>query len=112
MTSILLVTSSPRGPEGLSTRFATEIAEGLKAVLGGTLSTRDLAANPPPHIAQAYIGGRVAAPEARSPEQAKMRLRKPPVPPAWKPLYAASTVRIESWSRFLSEAYWNVTLDE
>ena len=48
----------------------------------------------------------------RTPDQAKMRLRKPPVRPSWKPLYAASTVRIESWSRFLSEAYWNVSLDE
>lgn len=71
MTNILLVTSSPRGAEGLSTRFATEIAEGLKARLGGTLMTRDLAANPLPHIAQAYINGRVAAPEARTPEQVK-----------------------------------------
>lgn len=71
MTNILLVTSSPRGPESLSTRFATEIAEGLKARLGGTLSTRDLAANPLPHIAQAYIQGRVVAPEARTPEQVK-----------------------------------------
>lgn len=69
MTNILLVTSSPRGPESLSTRFATEIAEGLKVRLDGTLSTRDLAANPPPHIAQAYIYGRVAAPETRTPEQ-------------------------------------------
>lgn len=71
MTNILLVTSSPRGPEGLSTRFATEIAEGLKVRLGGTLSMRDLAANPPPHIGQAYIQGRVAAAEARTPEQVK-----------------------------------------
>jgi FMN-dependent NADH-azoreductase len=71
MTNILLVTSSPRGPESLSTRFATEIAEGLKARLGGILSTRDLAANPLPHITQAYIHGRVTAPEARTPEQIK-----------------------------------------
>lgn len=69
MTNILLVTSSPRGAEGLSTRFATEIAEGLKGRLGGTVSTRDLAANPPPHIAPAYIQGRVTAAEARTPEQ-------------------------------------------
>jgi 5-methylcytosine-specific restriction endonuclease McrA len=48
----------------------------------------------------------------RTPEQARMRLRKPPARPAWKPLYGASNVRIESWSRFLSEAYWNVSLDE
>jgi FMN-dependent NADH-azoreductase len=69
MTNILLVTSSPRGAEGLSTRFAAEIAEGLKVRFGGTLSTRDLTTNPLPHIAQAYIQGRVAAPEARTPEQ-------------------------------------------
>lgn len=71
MANILLVTSSPRGAEGLSTRFATEIAEGLKVRVDGTLFTRDLAANPPPHIAPAYIQGRVAAPEARTPEQVK-----------------------------------------
>ncbi len=71
MANILLVTSSPRGAEGLSTRFATEIAEGLKARLGGTVSTRDLAANPPPHITPAYIHGRVAAAEARTPDEAE-----------------------------------------
>jgi 5-methylcytosine-specific restriction endonuclease McrA len=48
----------------------------------------------------------------RLPEQAGMKLRKAPVRPAWKPLYDASTVRIASWSRFLSEAYWNVSLQE
>ena len=48
----------------------------------------------------------------RTPEQARMRLRKAPVRPSWKPLYASSPIRIESWSRFLSEAYWNVSLDE
>lgn len=71
MTNILLVTSSPRGIEGLSTRFATEIAEGLKVRLGGTVLTRDLAANALPHIGQAYIQGRAATPEARTPEQVK-----------------------------------------
>ena len=71
MPSILLVTSSPRSADSLSTRFASEIAEGLKARLGGTLLTRDLAANPPPHITQAYIHGRITAPEARTPEQVK-----------------------------------------
>lgn len=28
--------------------------------------------------------------------------------PTWKPLYAAHNVRIESWSKFISEAYWSV----
>ena len=48
----------------------------------------------------------------RTPEQARMRLRKQPVRPAWKPLYADHSVRIASWSKFISEAYWNVTLRE
>lgn len=46
----------------------------------------------------------------RTPAQAGMKLRKAPVRPAWKPLYAAHDVRIASWSKFVSEAYWNVEL--
>ena len=46
----------------------------------------------------------------RTPAQAGFRLRKPPVRPAWKPLYAAPSMRIASWDKFVSEAYWNVTL--
>ena len=46
----------------------------------------------------------------RTPAQAAMRLRKQPVRPVWKPLYAAHDVRIESWSKFVSEAYWNAEL--
>jgi 5-methylcytosine-specific restriction endonuclease McrA len=48
----------------------------------------------------------------RTPQQARMRLRKHPVQPTWKPLYAAHDVRIESWSKFVSEAYWNVALEK
>jgi 5-methylcytosine-specific restriction endonuclease McrA len=48
----------------------------------------------------------------RTPDEAHMKLRRPPHRPTWKPLYATSNVRIASWSKFLSEAYWNVTLDE
>ena len=48
----------------------------------------------------------------RTPEQAGMKLARKPFRPSWKPLYAASGLRIESWSKFLSEAYWNVTLEE
>ena len=47
----------------------------------------------------------------RTPDQAGMRLKKRPVRPAWKPLYASHAVRIESWSKFVSEAYWNATLE-
>jgi 5-methylcytosine-specific restriction endonuclease McrA len=48
----------------------------------------------------------------RTPEQARMPLRKPPVRPTWRPLYASRDMRIDSWTRFVSEAYWNVELEE
>ena len=41
-----------------------------------------------------------------------MKLRKPPIRPAWKPFYDNSNIRIASWSRFLSEAYWNVPIED
>ena len=47
----------------------------------------------------------------RTPQQAGMKLRRPPVRPTWKPIYAAHRVRIASWSKFISEAYWNVELE-
>ena len=47
----------------------------------------------------------------RTPAQARMTLRKQPHRPLWKPLYSTRGVRIDSWSRFLSEAYWNVELE-
>lgn len=46
----------------------------------------------------------------RTPDQAAMKLKRPPFRPTWKPLYDASTVRVASWSRFLSDAFWNVPL--
>ena len=48
----------------------------------------------------------------RSPDQAGMKLRRAPTRPAWKPHYYAPAVRVASWSRLLSEAYWNVSIEE
>jgi 5-methylcytosine-specific restriction endonuclease McrA len=55
----------------------------------------------------------------RTPEQARMHLRRKPVRPTWKPpgtdaqrWSADHEVRIESWSKFISEAYWNVTANQ
>ncbi len=48
----------------------------------------------------------------RTPAEAGMRLRKKPVRPTWKPIYAQRMNRIESWSKFISEAYWNVELEQ
>ena len=47
----------------------------------------------------------------RTPEQSGMKLRKPPVRPDWRPLYAGHRVRIASWAKFVSEAYWTVELE-
>ena len=47
----------------------------------------------------------------RTPEQAGMTLRQRPVRPPWKPMYAQGGVRIASWAKFVSEAYWRVELE-
>ena len=47
----------------------------------------------------------------RTPLQAGMKLGKQPHRPLWRPLYAAHSTRIDSWSKFVSEAYWNVELE-
>jgi 5-methylcytosine-specific restriction endonuclease McrA len=48
----------------------------------------------------------------RTPAEAKLSLRRPPARPKWKPHYAATGVRIDSWAKFVSEAYWNVPLEQ
>jgi 5-methylcytosine-specific restriction endonuclease McrA len=48
----------------------------------------------------------------RTPREASMPLPRNPVRPTWSPLYARHTVRVKSWPKFLSEAYWNVELEE
>jgi hypothetical protein len=48
----------------------------------------------------------------RTPAQARMELAKQPVRPAWKPIYADRMNRVESWSKFISEAYWIVSIEE
>lgn len=47
---------------------------------------------------------------SRTPDQAGLRLMHKPAQPAWRAFFASPEVRIESWSRFLSEAYWSVEL--
>ena len=71
MSKILLITSSPRRTESLSTRFATEIANGIRMQSGASLTARDLIANPAPHITPDYIKGRMMAPDARTAEETK-----------------------------------------
>lgn len=47
----------------------------------------------------------------RTPQQARMRLARPPVQPAWTPLYVAHPQSVSSWAKFLREAYWNAELE-
>lgn len=46
----------------------------------------------------------------RTPAQAKMKLKKEPILPTWRPVYADHRVRLESWTKFISEVYWNAEL--
>lgn len=46
----------------------------------------------------------------RTLEQAGMRLKKKPKKPQWSPLYSLTRLPVESWKKFISEAYWQVKL--
>lgn len=46
----------------------------------------------------------------RTPHQAGMHLARQPRRPAWRPMYAARGVVIDSWQKFVSETFWNVEL--
>jgi hypothetical protein len=48
----------------------------------------------------------------RTPREAGMTLRRQPIRPTWKPVYADHHVRLESWSKFVSDVYWNAELQK
>jgi 5-methylcytosine-specific restriction endonuclease McrA len=49
----------------------------------------------------------------RTPREARMNLRRVPVKPAWKPIFTMKVGTLPTaWKDFLSEAYWNVPLEE
>jgi len=69
MSSILLLTSSPRA-ESLSTPIAVDLAEKLKSQNPGSLVVRrDLATNPLPHIDDLFTGAIRKPAEARTAEE-------------------------------------------
>ena len=71
MSSILLLTSSPRA-ESLSTTIATELAEKLKAQSpGSAIVRRDLAANPLPHIDDLFTAAIRKPAEARTAQESE-----------------------------------------
>src|SRR4051812_19399624 len=72
MKNILLIESSPRGSDSYSHQAARSIVNDLQTRNAGSrTNVRDLSQNPPPHVGLAFIGGMYAAPEQRTPDQAK-----------------------------------------
>ncbi|MGF1624681.1 MAG: FMN-dependent NADH-azoreductase [Alphaproteobacteria bacterium] len=72
MTNLLLVISSPRNGASLSSKVARELVDKLLAAHpGATLTVRDLAAEPLPHIGDDYVAGRNLPADQRSPAQAE-----------------------------------------
>ena len=48
----------------------------------------------------------------RTPEEARMPLKQQPVKPKWRPIYATRSVRRASWTKFISDSYWDAELEE
>jgi FMN-dependent NADH-azoreductase len=72
MKNILLIESSPRGSDSYSHQAARSIVNDLQARNPGSrIVVRDLGQNPPPHVGLAFIAGMYAAPEQRTPDQAR-----------------------------------------
>ncbi|WP_029074070.1 FMN-dependent NADH-azoreductase [Kaistia adipata] len=73
MTNILFVTSSPRGGASHSSKVAERVLADLVAShQDATVVRRDLAANPLPHVDEAYLGAMFTPPEARTDAQKAM----------------------------------------
>lgn len=67
MSSILVVTSSPRAGASISTRLATNLAERLAASRpGAKIAHRDLVEAPLPHVDGDFLGGLFSSPDERS----------------------------------------------
>ena len=72
MKNILLIESSPRGGDSYSHQAARSIVNELQTRNPGSgIVVRDLGQNPPPHVGMEFISGMQAAPEQRTPEQAR-----------------------------------------
>ena len=49
---------------------------------------------------------------SRLPVEAGMRLLRPPMPPSWSPTLEVPVGRVrQSWEKFVSDCYWDVTLE-
>jgi len=68
MASVLLITSSPRGAESVSSTIATELAQSLSQ--GAPVTRRDLGSAPIPHLDSVTTAAIRKAPADRSPAEA------------------------------------------
>jgi len=48
----------------------------------------------------------------RTPRTAGIKLLNVPKQPSWNPVYSQYSARYESWSKFISDAYWNAELED
>lgn len=48
----------------------------------------------------------------KSPAEVGMKLAKEPIRPSWTRLFAVPNKPAKSWSKFISDAYWNVELQD
>lgn len=70
MSTILFITTSPRGGESLSTKVARTLVDDLKAAEpDASLVTRDLGAEPLPHLDSTVLGGFFAPADQQTTEQ-------------------------------------------
>jgi len=73
MTTILYLNSSVRSTGSVSRQLSGEFIEKLKAAHpGANVVTRDLAANPLPHLSESMVGAYFTPPEQRSDEQKQL----------------------------------------
>jgi FMN-dependent NADH-azoreductase len=69
MSNLLLINTSPRGERSLTRRLTAQFQnQWQQANAGSTATVRDLAAQPVPPVAEAWIIGAFAPPEAHTPE--------------------------------------------
>ncbi|MBT9370392.1 FMN-dependent NADH-azoreductase [Rhizobium sp. CSW-27] len=70
MSKILLITSSPRGEESVSTKVATDLASALATRSSGEVTLRDLGTNPIAHLDTVTTSAIRKAPADRNAEEA------------------------------------------
>lgn len=72
MSTLLYITTSINGADGVSRGFGDKLANGLAAKSGADLVTRDLAANDLPFVSAERFGANLTPAAERTPQQAEL----------------------------------------